>query len=192
MLRAPGDRRLDLGLAQVGGDVVDDLRQVHVARGARARRPAGRSRRSRLGYRVANARSSSSHLMVFMPSRWASGAKISSVSRAFRSCLCRRQVAQRPHVVQPVGELDHQHPDVAGHRDDHLADGLGLRRLAVLDLVELGDAVDQRGDLLAEVAAQLVEGVVGVLDRVVQQRGDERRRGSCPARRGSWPRRADG
>ncbi|CAB4956697.1 unannotated protein [freshwater metagenome] len=39
-----------------------------------------------LGYSVANARSSSSHLMVFMPSRWASGAKISRVSRAFFSC----------------------------------------------------------------------------------------------------------
>ena len=43
----------------------------------------------RLGYSVAKARSSSSHLIVFMPSRCASGAKISSVSRDLRSCFSR-------------------------------------------------------------------------------------------------------
>ena len=88
-----------------------------------------------------------------------------------------RDVAQGAHVVQPVGELDDQHPDVARHRDDHLADRLGLRRVAVLHLVELGDAVDEDGDLVTEVGAQRVEGVGRVLDRVVQQRRDERRLG---------------
>ena len=44
------------------------------------------------------------------------------------------------------------------------------------DLVELGDAVDEHRDLVAEVGAELVERVVGVLDRVVQQRGGHRRR----------------
>ena len=39
-----------------------------------------------LGCSVANARSSNSHLMVFIPSRCASGAKISSVSVDF--CFC--------------------------------------------------------------------------------------------------------
>ena len=34
-----------------------------------------------------NARSSSSHLTVAMPSRWASGASTSRVSRALRACL---------------------------------------------------------------------------------------------------------
>jgi hypothetical protein len=71
--------------------------------------------------------------------------------------------------VQAVGELDDEHPDVLRHRDDHLADGLGLRRVAVLDLVELRDAVDEHRDLVAEVGAHLVERVRGVLDRVVQQ-----------------------
>ncbi len=36
------------------------------------------------------------------------------------------QVAQGAHVVQAVGELDKDHPHVAGHRDDHLADVLRL------------------------------------------------------------------
>ena len=65
-----------------------------------------------------------------------------------------RDVAQGAHVVQPVGELDDQHPDVARHRHDHLADGLGLGGVAVLHLVELGDPVDEQRDLVAEVGAQ--------------------------------------
>ena len=36
---------------------------------------------------MANAKSSNSHFKVFMPSRWARGAKISSVSLAFFCCL---------------------------------------------------------------------------------------------------------
>jgi hypothetical protein len=70
--------------------------------------------------------------------------------------------------VQPVGQLDDQHPDVTGHGHDHLADGLGLGRVAVLDLVELGHPVDQLGDVRAELTAQLSQRVGGVLDRVVQ------------------------
>ncbi len=60
------------------------------------------------------------------------------------------------------------------HRDDHLADRLGLRGLAVDHLVELGDAVDHRGDFLAEVGRQLGQRVARVLHRVVQQRGADR------------------
>ena len=36
------------------------------------------------------------------------------------------QVAESAHVVQPVGQLDEDHPDILGHGDDHLADVLGL------------------------------------------------------------------
>ena len=79
---------------------------------------------------------------------------------------------ERPHVVQPVGELDQDDPDVLGHRDEHLAQVVALRlgeRLE-LDLAELGDAVDELGDLVAEQLADLGDGDVGVLDDVVQQR----------------------
>ena len=89
--------------------------------------------------------------------------------------LLRRQEAHGAHVVQPVGELDHQHPRVAGHRDDHLADGLGLRGRAQLDLVQLGHAVDQVRHLVAEVLAEPLQRVVRVLHGVVQQRRHERR-----------------
>jgi hypothetical protein len=84
------------------------------------------------------------------------------------------QEAQGAHVVQPVGQLDDQHPRVARHRDDHLADRLGLGRGAELDLVELGHPVDEVRDLRAEVDLELLEGVAGVLDRVVQQRRHQR------------------
>ncbi len=56
--------------------------------------------------------------------------------------------------MQPVGKLDQQDPDVPGHRDDHLADVLGLGKLArlELELVELREAVDDLRDILAELS----------------------------------------
>ena len=43
-----------------------------------------------------------------------------------------------------------------------------------LEPLELGDAVDDGGDLGAEVGLDIGEGDLGVLDRVVQQRGGQR------------------
>ena len=90
--------------------------------------------------------------------------------------LLLRHRVQRAHVVQPVGELDEDDPDVRGHRDHHLAVVLGLRLVARLerDAGELGDAVDEAGDLLAERLADLLQRRRRVLDRVVQQRGAQR------------------
>ena len=98
------------------------------------------------------------------------------LARLVVAALLGRQRRERPHVVQPVGELDEDDADVLGHRDEHLAQVVGLllgERLE-LDLAELGDAVDEVGDLVAEALADLVERDVGVLDDVVQQRGLER------------------
>ena len=84
--------------------------------------------------------------------------------------------ADRAHVVQAIGELDEDDPDVRGHRDHHLAVVLGLRLVAAGegDAGELGDAVDERGDLVAEALADLVERRARVLDGVVQQRRAQR------------------
>jgi hypothetical protein len=75
------------------------------------------------------------------------------------------------HVVQAVGQFDEQHPPVVGHGDEHLADGGGLLGLLGVELqaVELGDAVDDRGDLVAELLGQPLGRDPGVLDGVVQQ-----------------------
>ena len=76
-------------------------------------------------------------------------------------------------IVETIAELDDQHADVLGHRDDHLAHGLRLSGLSVLEPVELGDTVNEQGDLVTEVRAQALEGVVGVLHGVVQDGSGE-------------------
>ncbi len=82
---------------------------------------------------------------------------------------------QRAHVVQAVGQLDHDHAQVARHRQQHLAEALGGRFLAVaeLQLVQLGHAVDQFGHGFAELRGQFLTGQRGVFDGVVQDRGDQ-------------------
>ena len=35
-------------------------------------------------------------------------------------------MSQRPHVVQAVGQLDEDHTDIFGHREEHLPQRLGL------------------------------------------------------------------
>ena len=85
---------------------------------------------------------------------------MSSVSCAVRSCFALGQRRDRAHVVEPVGELDDQDPEVLGHRHEHLAHRGGLLRLLGVELeaVELGDAVDDGGDVGAELALDVVEG----------------------------------
>ena len=94
-----------------------------------------------------------------------------------RSCASSLHVLERPHVVEAVAELDEQDADVPRHRDDHLAEVLGLtiflRR--EVDLRELRDAVDQLGDLDAELLLDLVGRRERVLDDVVQQPGADAR-----------------
>ena len=82
----------------------------------------------------------------------------------------------RAHVVQAIGELDQDDPDVRGHRDHHLAVVLGLRLVAGLERQpgQLGDAVDEHGDLVAERRLHLLQRRRGVLDGVMQQRGAQR------------------
>ena len=89
----------------------------------------------------------------------------------------RRQVAEGPHVVSAVGELDQDDADVARHREQHLAEVLRLLLLArgEVDLADLGDPVDQARDLGAEVLLDLGERGERVLDRVVQQPGGDAR-----------------
>jgi hypothetical protein len=83
---------------------------------------------------------------------------------------------ERAHIVQPVGELDQQHPDIVGHGEQEFAQilggalGFGLR----LDLRQLGDSVDQPGDRGAEALLDLFGGSDRVLDRVMQDRGRDR------------------
>ena len=82
---------------------------------------------------------------------------------------------QGAHIVQPVGQLDQQHADVAGDGQHQLAEILRLLGAFGKDfqLGELGDAVHQAGDLVAEILLDILIGDQRVLDGVVQQRGDD-------------------
>jgi hypothetical protein len=82
------------------------------------------------------------------------------------------EVLDLAQVVQPVRKLDQDHTRVLGHRHDQLAVVLRLRLLPALELDagQLRDALDQLRDLVSELAADVIELDVGVLDDVVQQR----------------------
>ena len=89
--------------------------------------------------------------------------------------LVGRPGGDRAHVVQPVGELDDEHAQVLGHRHEHLAHRGGLLGLLGVELqaVELGDAVHDLGDVVAEGPPHVVDRQLGVLHRVVQERGGD-------------------
>ena len=80
-----------------------------------------------------------------------------------------------PHVVEPIGELDHDDPDVVDHGEEHLANAFGLALLAGVE-VELGqlrDAIDAPSDIVAETLSYIFDGYDRVFDRVVEKSGFE-------------------
>ena len=82
-----------------------------------------------------------------------------------------RHHRHRAHVVEPVGELDDEHPPVRRHGHEHLAHRGGLLGLFGVELqaVELGHPVDDGAHLGPELLGDVLEGEPGVLHRVVQQ-----------------------
>ena len=77
------------------------------------------------------------------------------------------------HVVQAVGQLDDEDAKVLGHGDQHLAHRgrlLGLLRVE-LDSLELGDAIDNGGNLGTEFTFDIGHRDLGVFDRVVKECG---------------------
>ncbi len=90
----------------------------------------------------------------------------------------RLEVLEGAHVVQAVGQLDEHHAHVRHHGQQHLAHVFGLAVFAVgkLDLVDLGDALDDVGHLVAKLGFDLLIGGGRVLNRVVQQAGGDGRR----------------
>ena len=90
----------------------------------------------------------------------------------------RFQVLQGAHVVQPVGQLDQHHAHVGHHGQQHLAHIFCLAVFAVgkLDLVDLGDALDDVRHLVAESLANFLVGGRRVFHGIVQQGGGDGRR----------------
>jgi hypothetical protein len=86
------------------------------------------------------------------------------------------EVLDLPQVVEAVGELDQDHTGVVGHRDDQLAVVLRFRLLPALEMDsrQLRHALDELGDLVAELLADVRDRGARVLDDVVQERGGDR------------------
>ena len=168
--------RHDAAVGELLGELILDLAdQAVVARRERVEPRAD----DLVGLRVQHAEREVLQLLAHLVHAHAGGERRVDVDRLLGDALARlgRHVLQRAHVVQPVGELDQQHPHVLGDGEQELAQVLGLLGLArdEVELLELGEALDQVADVLAEQLVDLGAGRLGVLDGVVQQRGDDRR-----------------
>ena len=84
--------------------------------------------------------------------------------------LCRLWKDKTPcaSVVEPVGQLDDEHPDVFRHRHNHFSDSLGLSVIAVLHFVKLGDPIHQHRNFRAKILLNLFQGVRRIFDSVMQ------------------------
>ena len=89
----------------------------------------------------------------------------------------RFEVLDGPHVVQPVGDLHDHDPHILGHREQHLAHGLGVHGALAAgcgrrgDVVDLGGALYEVRDVDVEAANELLAADVAVLHDVVEQGG---------------------
>ena len=83
----------------------------------------------------------------------------------------RRQILQRAHIVQAIRQFDEQHPDIADHRQQHLAEIFRLFLLTrrQIDLRNFCDAVHQLVDLVPELLPELFRAHQGVFQHVVQE-----------------------
>ena len=88
------------------------------------------------------------------------------------------KMLERAHVVQAVRQLNQDDPDIIHHRQHHLADVFRLLLFASgeLDLADLGHALDNMGDLFAELLADIDNGDRSVFYRVVQEPSRDRYR----------------
>ena len=87
--------------------------------------------------------------------------------------LFRRTELQRAHIMQPVRQLDEDHPDIPGHGQHHLAQALRLLFFPATELHprQLRYAVYQHRNLRAELLFDILIGAFGILDHIVQQSG---------------------
>ena len=81
----------------------------------------------------------------------------------------------RAHVVQAIGELDQDDAQILRHRQQQLAEAfcLTLGPAHALDLADLGNAVYQLGNVLAELLRDFIFGYTGIFDNVMQDRCDQ-------------------
>ena len=83
------------------------------------------------------------------------------------------EILHGSHIVQTVGELYENDPYVRCHREDHFAYILSLLLFAgkIADVRDLCKAVNQEGDLVAEIRSDRFEIDKGILDHIMEQAG---------------------
>ena len=72
--------------------------------------------------------------------------------------------------MQPIAELDQHHANVLRHGEEHLANVLGMLLLSThcRELAQLGDAINQDANLIAEALCDLGSGHRRVLGNVME------------------------
>ena len=172
VLRAAGDLGVDAQLGQAVPDLLEHLGEVQVALG---RAHGDHVVDLGVALRVERGEREVLELLPDLLHPEAVGQGGVDVDGLVRRALLlpRRHRGDRAQVVEPVGQLDDQDPQVLGHRHEHLAHRGGLLGLlgVELDAVELRDAVDDRGDVAAEVVLEVAEVDARVLDGVVEEGG---------------------
>ena len=171
LLAAAIDARGDAVLLQVLGELAFDLAdQIAVALGQRIQ-PL---HHHRIGFRIERVEGQILEFLAHLLHAHAAGERGIDVECLLGDAAAggRRHEFQRAHVVQAVGELDQEHADVVGDRQQQLAQILGLLGFArnQFQPLQLGKAFDQRADLVAEDVIDLGARRLGILDGVVQQR----------------------
>ena len=170
MLRTAGDLRLDAQPTEPLADLLDDLGQVQLALGR-----AVPHHRVDLGVPLGMQRGEGQVLELLphvLHAEPVGQGRIDVESLPGDAVLgLHRHRRQGAHVVQPVGQLDDQHPKILGHRHDHLAQRGGLLVLPAGELhpVELRDPVHDECDLRRELPLEVDQCHRGVLQHVVQQ-----------------------
>ena len=84
----------------------------------------------------------------------------------------RLHIGQRTHIVQAVGQFDHNDTDILGHRKKHLTQ-IGRLTLhlirRILQLGQLGHTIDQQCHIDTEFRRQFLDGHHGIFDHIMQK-----------------------
>ena len=176
VLAAPGHAGGDPAMGKLGRELMLDFAdQVAVAGGERIEPRADDLERLRMQL-------FEGEVFQFAPHRMhahAAGKRRVDIDRLLRHPPPQlgRHMRDGAHIVQAIGELHEEHAHVFGDSEQKLAQVLRLLRLArhQFEPVELGEALDELPDVVAEHRVDLGAGRLGILDRVVQKRGGDRR-----------------
>ena len=170
ILRASGDVCLDVLLVEILVDLRQNLLQVHIALAGSA---SHQHHDLVVDLRVEHLEAQFLELRLDGVHTESVGQRCVHVKGFTRLLLGGRglHIAPGASVVYAVGELDRQGTHVAAHGHHEFANGFGLGGITHFKLTPLGNAIDQTGHGVAEFGAALIQRIVGVFHRVVQQAG---------------------